>query len=119
MFVYAKCPEGVTGGYLTPGKLYKVISDEGGIFNMHDDDGVKINTLWSGSSHTNGKDWERIESGVDKLNDCDDTLTIRDQFAMAVITHCMGYDTYSEVAKDACELADAMLEARKANNEAA
>jgi len=61
--VYARAPEEVPVSYFTPGKLYPVVSVEGGGFDIIVDDGderLLCFCLWSGCSHLRGGDWERV-----------------------------------------------------------
>lgn len=102
MTVFAKCPDGVNSGYLTPGKLYEVISDDGRFFGIKDDDGDEIWCLWTDCFHIGVKNWERMEwtiGGGEKMSFAEKVyewmesiapnnggLTLRDQFAMAALT---------------------------------
>ena len=71
MTVYAKCPEHLDTAYtpyLTPGKRYAVTNDDdGGLFEIVDDQGANIHCLWSGCAHLapEGGNWERVVEGAE------------------------------------------------------
>lgn len=131
MTIYAKCPDGVDCGYLTPGKLYEVISGDGRLFSIKDDDGDCIRPSWNSSSHIEGKNWERIEwtigssekmsfpekfyEWMESTSLSEGGSTLRDQFAMAALAAVEESITSPyDAAKWAYDVADAMIEVRDA-----
>lgn len=111
MKIYAKCPP-TKCEYLTSGKEYEVLEDDGEIFEIIDNEGEVVAETWFNGLHADGN-WERIvrdDAG-------DDTLTIRDQFAMAALALATDgvwdITKFSAVAERAYQIADAMMEARK------
>lgn len=66
--IYAKAPDVVQVHYITPGKLYEVIKDRGGCFEIIDDNGVKDDPRWCNwqvCAHLGGGNWQRIEINED------------------------------------------------------
>ena len=47
-------------GYLTAGKRYKVLSEEGPGFEIRQDTGIHAYCLWAHCAHLDGGDWRRI-----------------------------------------------------------
>ncbi len=60
MKVYAKA-DSVDRNYLTAGKLYEVINEDGKLLYIVCDDGVKTICKWGGCAHLDGGLWERVE----------------------------------------------------------
>lgn len=120
MKIYAKCPP-TKCDYLTTGKDYEVLDEEGNLFHITDNVGDLVKENWINGIHAGGK-WERIV----RYDAGDDTLTVRDRFAMAALNgmlahpkryipriHDVGMHWHQAISKEAGEIADAMMEARK------
>jgi len=62
--VYARAPRKILSHtpYVTPGKLYPILSEAAGGFDMIDDVGDYISCIWTDCAHFEGRHhWERVE----------------------------------------------------------
>lgn len=46
-------------GYLTDGKAYDILEDDGRLFTIVDDQGDEIDCLWEGCAHLDGGNWSK------------------------------------------------------------
>lgn len=111
MKIYAKCPP-TKCEYLTGGKEYEVLDEDSELFHITDNAGDKVAENWINGLHAKGS-WERII----REDVVDNTLTLRDEFAMAALSLATDgvwdITKFSAVAERAYKIADAMMEARK------
>lgn len=105
--------------YLTAGRKYRVIGDDGLSFSIINDFGRESVCLWQNCSHLRGGAWRKIESiekpeAVDESTDAlrDDAPALLDALILAERTLCAQEDALREMSCGEINAEPAILTAR-------